>query len=77
MKYKVFTTPSCPNCPIVKEEMQNYEIEGEKIDASQPKGLNQARELGISSVPFVVFFDDEGKEIKRCNTVDQIRDFLK
>ena len=72
MRYKLFFTPMCPNCPIVKEFMKNVDMEGEEIDASQPEGLEQSQKFNITSVPTVLFF--EGEEFKsEAHSVDEIK----
>ena len=75
MRYILFTTPTCPNCPVVKEYMHESDVEGEIVDASTPEGLTRAKELEISAVPTVVFFEDD-KEIGRANSVDETKNFL-
>ena len=59
MRYKLFFTPMCPNCPKVKEFMKTIDMKGEQIDAATPEGLEQARKFDISSVPSVVFLEDD------------------
>jgi ribonucleoside-triphosphate reductase len=75
--YKLFTTPSCPNCPAVKEYMKTIKIKGEEIDASSDKGRNEAINLGIMSVPTIVFFDENGNEVKRANSIRELNKIFK
>ncbi|NQU78761.1 hypothetical protein HQ545_03240 [Candidatus Woesearchaeota archaeon] len=73
MKYKLFTTPMCPKCPAMKEFMAKQDkIQGEIVNAHTPEGLTEARNFNISSVPMVLFVDDDGKEIERCSTQEEV-----
>ena len=74
MKYLLFTTPTCPNCPSVKEHMKTIKIKGEFVDASTDDGLKQATTFGVSSVPTVLFFndDDEKKVIAEAHNISDI-----
>ena len=72
MRYKLFTTPMCPNCPVVKEFMKTVDMEGELLDASTSEGLQQAQKYNIAAVPTVLFF--EGDELKStCHSIDEIK----
>ena len=72
MRYKLFFTPMCPNCPSVKEFMKTVEMDGEEIDATTPEGLEQAKKFEVSSVPTVVFLEDN--EVKSvAHNVDEIK----
>ena len=78
MKYKLFTTPMCPKCPAMKEFMAAQDkVDGEMVNAHTPEGLAEARKFNIHAVPTVVFVDDEGKEVKRCNTQEEVEEVLK
>ena len=76
-KYKLFTTPTCPSCPPVKEFMKGVEMKGEMVDASTPEGLEDARKYGVSAVPTVLFFDEKGEVVKEAGSVDEIKEVLK
>jgi len=52
--------------------MNTVELEGEHIDASTDDGLKKAQELDVSAVPTVIFFDEQGKEISRASSKDEI-----
>ncbi|MBD3313369.1 hypothetical protein GF345_02920 [Candidatus Woesearchaeota archaeon] len=75
-KYKLFTTEICPRCPSVKEYMEKADIEGEMVNASEDEGLKQASEANVTSVPTVIFFDEEGKETARAGSVEEIKKIL-
>ena len=72
MRYKLFFTPMCPNCPSVKEFMKGVEMKGEEVDASTAEGFEQARKFEVSSVPAVVFLEeDEVKSV--AHDIDEIK----
>ena len=76
MQYKLFTTPLCPKCPAMKEHMAaQSKVSGEIINCHTPEGLAEARKFVVSSIPTVVFVDDEGKESKRCSTKEEVDEF--
>ena len=76
MKYKLFTTPMCPKCPAMKEFMSKQPISGEVINCHTPEGLAEARKYMISSVPMVLFVDDDGTVTKRCGTKEEVMEIL-
>jgi alkyl hydroperoxide reductase subunit AhpF len=72
VRYKLFYTQMCPNCPAVKEFMKTVDMKGEEIDASTKEGLEQARKFNIMAVPKVVFLEDD--EIKsEAETIEEIK----
>ena len=72
MKYKLFFTPMCPNCPKIKEFLKTVKIEGEFIDATTPEGLDEARKYEVAGVPVVLFLEDE-EIVNRANTIDEVK----
>jgi len=72
-KCMMFYTPACSKCPKIKEYLEDKEIEKELIDASTEEGLEKARELKVSNVPVVVFFDENGKEISRAVDIEEVK----
>ncbi len=71
-KYKLFTTPTCPSCPAVKDHMSKQELKGELIDASQPENREQIGQYGITSVPTVLFLDDDGNVLHMAQSIKQV-----
>ena len=72
LKYKLFFTPMCPNCPKVKDFMKTVKMEGELIDASTKEGLAQAAKFDVMSVPTVIFL--EGDVVKSvASLVEEIK----
>jgi len=77
--YKLFTTPTCPNCPSVKSYLKNVSVPGEFVDASSREGFELAKKLNINSVPTVVFFkgtDEVSRVFSRVETETAIAKML-
>ena len=72
-KYMLFFTPMCPKCPKVEEYMNDKGLEKEWVDAATPDGLAKARELKVSGVPMIIFFDEKGEEVARANGVEEAK----
>ena len=72
-KYMLFFTPMCPKCPKIKEFMEDKKVEKEWVDAATKEGLEKAKELNVSSVPTMVFFDKNGKEVARAMTIEEVK----
>jgi glutaredoxin-related protein len=75
MRYKLFYTPTCPNCHILKEFFKTIDVDGEHIDATTPDGLNQARNFEVGSVPTVVFLEDDQVKSTATN-IDEVKRVL-
>lgn len=77
--YKLFTTPTCPNCPSVKAYLKNVELPGEFVDASSREGFELAKNLKINTVPTVVFFkgnDEVSRVFSRVETESAVAKML-
>ena len=57
---KVFTTPSCPYCNVVKAYLYSLKVDFKEIDLSQDRAAGQwlSERLGNFGIP-VTFFGDE------------------
>lgn len=73
MRYIVFTRKSCPNCPPVKELLLKKLGKGDEIDCDTEEGLEMARSNLVSSTPTAIFYSDDGEEIGRAHTADEVR----
>lgn len=73
IKYKLFTTPTCPNCPSVKEFMKTLDIPGEVVNAATMEGSVLAAKFGIMAVPTVLFFNQENEVVEKAQSVPQVR----
>ncbi|MFH1375571.1 MAG: thioredoxin family protein [Patescibacteria group bacterium] len=77
MKYLLFTTTTCPNCPALKEFVaENISFGGEVLDDSSPNFGERIREAGVQNAPTLIVFDDEGAEVFRGGEVSEVADFL-
>ena len=76
IKYKLFTTPTCPNCPSLKEFMKTVSIQGEIVNAATTEGSVLAAKFGIMAVPTVLFFNGENEVLHIAQSVSQVRRVL-
>jgi len=74
--FLLFTTKTCPKCPEVKRFMEETGLEGVFVDASTPEGLDEARKYSVAQVPTVIFFDENGKIIRKANNIDEIKEIM-
>ena len=75
--YKIFFTPTCPKCPVMKTFMKDESgLVGEEIDATTEDGLEEATKHGITAVPTVVLFNIDGIERGRANSVEEAKRIL-
>ncbi|MCX6807050.1 MAG: thioredoxin family protein [Candidatus Berkelbacteria bacterium] len=63
MTLKIFTQPSCPDCPPAKKLGKKLEdkIKVEYHDISTPKGLAEAASLDVMATPTLILLNDDGK----------------
>ncbi len=74
--YEFFMRKTCPNCPPVKAYMQDVQYSGTVIDVDTDSGLRAAAEKGVFSAPTVIFYDENGNELGRGHTVEEIKAVL-
>ena len=69
----LFTTKTCPGCVTVKLMLQKKNIKFNEVDATieNIKKFN----LNISTVPFLLYFDNNGKQF-HFNDVSSIKEFI-
>ncbi|MDR3283889.1 MAG: hypothetical protein LBS97_01775 [Treponema sp.] len=75
-RYELFARRTCPNCPPVKEFLTHSGLEGNVIDADTEEGFSKARELGVSSAPTVILYDDRGNLTGKAHNVAELSAFL-
>lgn len=71
MTFKVFFQPNCHKCPAVKNYLLTLGMEGESINALEH--MEDCSNLGISSTPTVLFYDDSNSEIGRAYDIEGIK----
>ena len=76
--YTIFTTPTCIKCKMLKREMDsmNLGFEKQEVDASTPEGIKLLQSFNVMSVPTVIFFDENKKEVSRAHDVDEVEECL-
>ncbi|MDY3707762.1 MAG: anaerobic ribonucleoside-triphosphate reductase [Treponema berlinense] len=71
--YEFFMRKTCPNCPPVKAFMEELNLTGKLIDVDTDEGLRIAAAKGVFSAPTVIFYDENGTEIARAHSVEDIK----
>lgn len=78
--YLLFTTPTCPSCPPVKEFLSELEakgmLHGENIDVGNDQGYEKATQFSINRSPTVVLFDEQKQEVARAYNVQEIKSIV-
>ena len=84
MKILVFTSSSCPHCPLaerlVKEISPRYSDKGlvhEKIRTKTSEGRELAENYNIRGVPTILFVGDSGDELGRIVGVPSEKNLVK
>ncbi|MFH1889964.1 MAG: glutaredoxin domain-containing protein [Candidatus Kuenenbacteria bacterium] len=64
MKIKIYSTPVCSYCHLLKDHLKKHNIEFEDIDVSkdQEAGQEMVSKSGQMGVPVSVILADDGKE---------------
>ncbi len=70
--YKIYTRKTCPNCPPVKNYMENVDLPGQAINVDTNEGLADAAENGVFATPTVIFYNEVGTETARCHNVEEL-----
>ncbi|MBU0535734.1 MAG: hypothetical protein KKE20_02125 [Nanoarchaeota archaeon] len=74
--YEIFTTHVCPKCFMIKEFLKTVDIKGQEFSASSDEGLKKAAEKKVAVVPTVILFDEQGNEVNRVHTLDDVKTAL-
>lgn len=70
--YEIYTRKTCPNCPPVKNFMNDLEMPGRSIDVDTKEGLAEAAKKGVFATPTVIFYNAAGNETARCHNVEEL-----
>ncbi len=74
VEYRCFYRESCPNCPPVKQFLEDSGLSGEMIDVDAHP--DAAVEYGVMAAPTVILFDDAGRETTRVHNVSRLKSIL-
>ncbi|MFP4113319.1 MAG: ribonucleoside triphosphate reductase [Spirochaetota bacterium] len=69
--YAYFFRAGCPNCPPVREFVEQLGMPGEVVNVDTPAGMQAAITHQVLSTPTVLFFDESGSELARAGSVNQ------
>lgn len=79
MTVKLYTTPTCANCPAVKRELDKAGIAYETVDVSDEEAREELFSYGVRGVPYLVATNGYGSEYKALGnaiTVKSLQTFL-
>ena len=71
--YLYFYRDTCPNCPPVKNFLNSLSQMITEINVDTEEGLNLAKELNIMATPTAIYFNNDGMEQFRGNTVEELK----
>jgi anaerobic ribonucleoside-triphosphate reductase len=74
-EYLLFTTPTCPNCKMVKKLLEDNGIKYTLIDATQHQDL--VEKYNVSKAPTLVVISSDSKAQQEINDVSKIIGYLK
>lgn len=77
MEYILFTTSTCPKCPMFKEYVkEEVEFYGDVIDNTTPLFGDKVAEYGVSNAPTIIISND-GEELFRTSDIGELEGYLK
>lgn len=82
MKVKIFTQPSCPNCPSAKklgQELLSQGINVELYDIKTSEGLAESLMHNVLSTPSVVIIDNNrvvADFLAKTPTIEEVKKWL-
>ncbi len=65
--YLYFYRTTCPNCPAMKEVLNNLSFKGEDLNVDMERGIQEASRLSVFACPTVIFTDKDGIEVFRTS----------
>ena len=74
--FVAFTGQHCPGCGPVKEFLAKAKIAGKFLDIADSAASDAAIRFAVRSLPTVIFFDRDSKEIGRAHSVSDVREML-
>lgn len=75
--YILFFRETCPNCPPVKRVLHESSVDGRDVNVDTPEGLEEALSLNVMAAPTVICLDENGEEIGRSYTADELGGLLR
>ncbi len=72
--YQYFYRDTCPNCPPVKRYVSDLDIQGTDFNVDSTEGMEEAVKNSVLATPTVIFFNEEGAEVFRANSVERLRE---
>ncbi|MBT3272320.1 MAG: thiol reductase thioredoxin [Spirochaetales bacterium] len=73
VRHMYFYRMSCPNCPAVKELLDELEMPGSAVNVDTETGMASALAFNIYATPTVIFFNEDENEVFRTTSTADIR----
>lgn len=77
MKVRLFTKENCAPCRAMKALLAKHNAEIEEVSIDEPDGLALASFHDVVSTPTVQVLDERGFCVKRCHSLDEVREVVK
>lgn len=74
--YKFFTITTCTKCPEIREFLKGANLKGEEINATSEEGFEESKKHNVLAAPTVIFFDENGDEVGRAGTIEEIKKWI-
>ena len=76
MRYLLFTTPTCPKCPLMKEAVETLPFSGLVCSSEHSEFPFLTEKYNVTSAP-VLIITHHNKEIGRCDDLSTFSDLKK
>lgn len=76
---KLFTTPTCANCPGIKKLLDEAGLKYETVDASRPEAREELFSHGVRAVPYLHATNAHGSDYKALGSginITSLKEFL-
>ncbi len=75
MKYLLFTMPTCSDCHMIKEFLEEKGVEFEEVDAATDEGIEVAAKFNVMSTPVFISLEDD-KEVGRADDMEGVKKII-
>lgn len=75
-RLEVYTRKTCPNCPPISAYCSSVNMPVQWIDVDSHDGFVQAKDSSVRSAPTVILFDNNGRELTRAYSVNELKTLL-
>lgn len=76
---KLYTSPTCTNCPAIKQRLDTAGLQYTVRDVSHPEARDELFSLGVRAVPYLVAVNATGSDYKALGAainVQSLKEFM-